>query len=127
MPGGGLRLDSVGSYESAGVSLATAGAVVERLRAAVESTGAEGFGAFAALHPLDQHRLLAASSPPPGRHRPTPSGRSRWSPVPAASSATAAPIWPPTASTTLRRAAPIHSSCSTTSRPPASSSSRLPS
>ena len=30
------------SYESAGVSLATAGAVVERLRAAVESTGAAG-------------------------------------------------------------------------------------
>jgi phosphoribosylformylglycinamidine cyclo-ligase len=49
------------SYEAAGVSLATAGAVVERLRAAVESTGAEGFGAFAALHPLDDRRLLAAS------------------------------------------------------------------
>jgi phosphoribosylformylglycinamidine cyclo-ligase len=51
----------VGSYESAGVSLATAGAVVERLRAAVESTGAEGFGAFAGLYPLDKRRLLAAS------------------------------------------------------------------
>jgi phosphoribosylformylglycinamidine cyclo-ligase len=49
------------SYEAAGVSLATAGAVVERLRAAVESTGAEGFGAFAGLYPLDEHRLLAAS------------------------------------------------------------------
>ncbi len=49
------------SYESAGVSLATAGAVVERLRAAVESTGAEGFGAFAGLYPLDDRRLLAAS------------------------------------------------------------------
>jgi phosphoribosylformylglycinamidine cyclo-ligase len=49
------------SYEAAGVSLATAGAVVERLRAAVESTGAEGFGAFAGLHPLDERRLLAAS------------------------------------------------------------------
>src|SRR4051794_11986871 len=61
MPGGGLRLDSVGSYESAGVSLATAGAVVERLRAAVESTGAEGFGAFAGLYPLDDSRFLAAS------------------------------------------------------------------
>jgi phosphoribosylformylglycinamidine cyclo-ligase len=49
------------SYEAAGVSLATAGAVVERLRAAVESTGAEGFGAFAGLYPLDDRRLLAAS------------------------------------------------------------------
>jgi len=35
---------------------------VERLRAAVESTGARGFGAFAGLHPLDDHRLLAAST-----------------------------------------------------------------
>ena len=50
------------TYDAAGVSLATAGAVVERLRAAVESTGAEGFGAFAALHPLDERRLLAAST-----------------------------------------------------------------
>ena len=49
------------TYEEAGVSLATADAVVERLRAAVESTGAEGFGAFAGLYPLDDHRLLAAS------------------------------------------------------------------
>jgi phosphoribosylformylglycinamidine cyclo-ligase len=51
----------VGSYEAAGVSLATAGAVVERLRAAVESTGAEGFGAFAGLYPLGDDRFLAAS------------------------------------------------------------------
>jgi len=49
------------TYEAAGVSLATAGAVVERLRAAVESTGASGFGAFAGLYPLDERRLLAAS------------------------------------------------------------------
>jgi phosphoribosylformylglycinamidine cyclo-ligase len=35
---------------------------VERLRAAVESTGATGFGAFAGLHPLDADRLLAAST-----------------------------------------------------------------
>ena len=49
------------SYEAAGVSLATAGAVVERLRAAVESTGTEGFGAFAGLYPLVERRLLAAS------------------------------------------------------------------
>ncbi|MBA3384203.1 MAG: phosphoribosylformylglycinamidine cyclo-ligase, partial [Actinobacteria bacterium] len=50
------------TYEAAGVSLATAGAVVERLRAAVESTGASGFGAFAGLHALDERRLLAAST-----------------------------------------------------------------
>jgi phosphoribosylformylglycinamidine cyclo-ligase len=50
------------SYEAAGVSLAKAGDVVERLRAAVESTGAKGFGAFAGLHPLDERRLLAAST-----------------------------------------------------------------
>jgi phosphoribosylformylglycinamidine cyclo-ligase len=50
------------TYEAAGVSLATADAVVERLRAAVESTGATGFGAFAGLHPLDDGRLLAAST-----------------------------------------------------------------
>jgi len=50
------------TYDAAGVSLATADAVVARLRAAVESTGAESFGAFAALHPLDDRRLLAAST-----------------------------------------------------------------
>jgi hypothetical protein len=48
------------TYAAAGVSLATAEGVVERLRAAVESTGASGFGAFAGLHPLDDRRLLAA-------------------------------------------------------------------
>jgi phosphoribosylformylglycinamidine cyclo-ligase len=50
------------TYAAAGVSLVTAGAVVERLRAAVESTGASGFGAFAGLHPLDEQRFLAAST-----------------------------------------------------------------
>jgi phosphoribosylformylglycinamidine cyclo-ligase len=50
------------SYAGAGVSLAVAEGVVERLRAAVESTGARGFGAFAGLHPLDERRLLAAST-----------------------------------------------------------------
>jgi phosphoribosylformylglycinamidine cyclo-ligase len=50
------------TYEEAGVSLAAAEEVVERLRAAVESTGAKGFGAFAGLYPLDEHRLLAAST-----------------------------------------------------------------
>jgi phosphoribosylformylglycinamidine cyclo-ligase len=43
------------------VSLEVADAVVARLRAAVESTGARGFGAFAGLQPLDERRLLAAS------------------------------------------------------------------
>jgi phosphoribosylformylglycinamidine cyclo-ligase len=52
----------VTSYEAAGVSIAKAEAVVERLRAAAESTGAMGFGAFAGLHPLDDRRLLAAST-----------------------------------------------------------------
>jgi phosphoribosylformylglycinamidine cyclo-ligase len=50
------------TYEAAGVSLAAAEEVVERLRAAVESTGAHGFGAFAGLYPLDEHRFLAAST-----------------------------------------------------------------
>ena len=50
------------TYEAAGVSLDTAGDVVERLRAAVESTGARGFGAFAGIHPLDERRLLVAST-----------------------------------------------------------------
>jgi phosphoribosylformylglycinamidine cyclo-ligase len=50
------------TYDAAGVSLATADAVVERLRAAVESTGAQGFGQFAALHPLGDGRFLAAST-----------------------------------------------------------------
>ena len=44
------------------MSLETAVTVVERLRAAVESTGAGGFGAFAALQPLGDGRLLAAST-----------------------------------------------------------------
>jgi phosphoribosylformylglycinamidine cyclo-ligase len=50
------------SDAAAGVSLRTAESVVERLRAAVESTGAEGFGAFAGLHPLGDGQLLAAST-----------------------------------------------------------------
>jgi phosphoribosylformylglycinamidine cyclo-ligase len=52
----------VSGYEAAGVSLETASAVVERLRAAAESTGATGFGGFAGLFPLDGRRLLAAST-----------------------------------------------------------------
>ena len=50
------------TYEDAGVSLAAAEEVVSRLRMAVESTGAEGFGGFAGLYPLDERRLLAAST-----------------------------------------------------------------
>ena len=50
------------TYEAAGVSLAAAESVVERLRAAAELTGAQGFGAFAGLYPLDERRLLAAST-----------------------------------------------------------------
>jgi phosphoribosylformylglycinamidine cyclo-ligase len=54
------------TYEAAGVSLATAEAVVERLREAVESTRtpgvAGGFGGFAGLFALDERRLLAAST-----------------------------------------------------------------
>jgi phosphoribosylformylglycinamidine cyclo-ligase len=49
------------TYAEAGVSLTAAQAVVGRLRSAVESTGAEGFGAFAGLHPIDDRRFLAAS------------------------------------------------------------------
>ena len=50
------------TYDAAGVSLATADSVVERLRAAVESTGATQFGQFAALYPLGDGRFLAAST-----------------------------------------------------------------
>jgi phosphoribosylformylglycinamidine cyclo-ligase len=49
------------TYEAAGVSIEKGESVVERLRAAVESTGAAGFGAFAGLYPLDAQRFLAAS------------------------------------------------------------------
>jgi phosphoribosylformylglycinamidine cyclo-ligase len=63
--GSGSRLRPLTSqpktYEGAGVSLATAESIVERLRAAIESTGAEAFGGFAGLYPLDDSRLLAAS------------------------------------------------------------------
>jgi len=63
------------TYAAAGVSLATAEGIVGRLQAAVESTGVSGFGAFAGLHPLDERRLLAASTdsigtkPMVARHR----------------------------------------------------------
>jgi phosphoribosylformylglycinamidine cyclo-ligase len=56
----------VTSYEQAGVSLAAADAVVERLRAAAESTRSDavvgGLGGFAGLYALDEDRLLAAST-----------------------------------------------------------------
>ena len=54
------------TYEAAGVSLATAEAVVERLRAAVDSTRTPAvrgsFGGFAGLIAIDERRLLAAST-----------------------------------------------------------------
>ena len=54
------------SYDQAGVSLAAADAVVERLRAAAESTRSDavvgGLGGFAGLYALDDERLLAAST-----------------------------------------------------------------
>jgi phosphoribosylformylglycinamidine cyclo-ligase len=53
---------STKTYDEAGVSLATADAIVERLRAAVESTGAVNFGAFAGFYPLDEARVLVAST-----------------------------------------------------------------
>src|SRR5215217_7311085 len=55
------RISRMATYEEAGVSLERGETVVERIRAAVESTGTKGFGAFAGLHPLDDKRLLAAS------------------------------------------------------------------
>ena len=54
------------TYAAAGVSLATADAIVERLRSAVASTRtpavAGTFGAFAGLYAIDERRLLAAST-----------------------------------------------------------------
>ena len=54
------------SYEDAGVSLAAAESVVERLRAAADSTHTAavvgGLGGFAGLFALDAERLLAAST-----------------------------------------------------------------
>ena len=54
------------TYAGAGVSLATADAIVDRLRAAVASTMTPGvagaFGAFAGLFAIDGRRLLAAST-----------------------------------------------------------------
>jgi phosphoribosylformylglycinamidine cyclo-ligase len=50
------------TYAAAGVSLDKGDETVERLRAAAESTGAIGFGAFAGLFPLGEGRFLAAST-----------------------------------------------------------------
>jgi len=54
------------TYAAAGVSLATAEAIVDRLRAAVESTRTPSaigsLGGFAGLYALDDRRLLAAST-----------------------------------------------------------------
>jgi phosphoribosylformylglycinamidine cyclo-ligase len=51
----------VSSYEAAGVSLGKADEIVERLRAAIASTGGS-IGAFAGLYELDEERLLAATT-----------------------------------------------------------------
>jgi phosphoribosylformylglycinamidine cyclo-ligase len=72
------------SYEAAGVSLAKAEEIIERLRSAVASTqtrGASGsFGAFAGLYALDEKRLLAASTDGVGTKLmlQRASGRLRW-------------------------------------------------
>lgn len=54
------------TYAAAGVSLATADAIVDRLRAAVDGTRTPGvvggIGAFAGLFAIDDERLLAAST-----------------------------------------------------------------
>ena len=54
------------TYAAAGVSLATADAIVDRLRTAVASTAtpavAGAFGTFAGLFAIDDRRLLAAST-----------------------------------------------------------------
>ncbi len=54
------------TYAAAGVSLATAESIVERLRDAVATTRTErvvgGLGAFAGLFAIDESRLLAAST-----------------------------------------------------------------
>jgi phosphoribosylformylglycinamidine cyclo-ligase len=54
------------SYQQAGVSLAKAVDVVERLRAEIEATNEQGralgYGAFAGLYALDDERLLAATT-----------------------------------------------------------------
>jgi phosphoribosylformylglycinamidine cyclo-ligase len=54
------------TYAAAGVSLATANAIVDRLRAAVDATRTPevvgGMGAFAGLYAIDDDRLLAAST-----------------------------------------------------------------
>jgi phosphoribosylformylglycinamidine cyclo-ligase len=54
------------TYAAAGVSLATADAIVARLRDAVSSTATPGvagsFGSFAGLFAIDDERLLAAST-----------------------------------------------------------------
>ena len=54
------------TYAAAGVSLQTADAIVDRLRAAVGSTATPSvtgaFGAFAGLFAIDERRLLAAST-----------------------------------------------------------------
>ena len=102
------RLLTTRTYAAAGVSLAVADAVVERLRAAVESTGATRLRRV--------RRAAPARRPPPARRldrrRRHEADRSRAS---AARCAPAAPTSPRTASTTCSRPAPSRCCCSTTS------------
>ena len=72
-----------GTYAAAGVSLATADAVVERLRCRrVDAHGASRtFGAFAGLFALDERRLLVASTDSIGTkldRSPAGRGKFRW-------------------------------------------------
>ncbi|MFN0155618.1 MAG: phosphoribosylformylglycinamidine cyclo-ligase [Gaiella sp.] len=72
------------TYAGAGVSLATAESIVDRLRGAVASTRTPqvhgSFGTFAGLYALDEHRLLAASTDSVGSKLvlARKSGRLRW-------------------------------------------------
>ena len=111
------RSGSGKTYEGAGVSLATADSIVERLRAAVESTGAEAFGGFAGLYPLDgqsaacsvdgQRRLeadaRAARRPPAlGRDGPRRALHQRRARAPAPSRSSCSTTSPRTTSTSSR-------------------------
>jgi phosphoribosylformylglycinamidine cyclo-ligase len=65
-PGEERAVSGERTYAGAGVSLATAEGIVERLRTAVAGTATPGvvgsFGGFAGLFALDEQRLLAAST-----------------------------------------------------------------
>ena len=102
------------TYAAAGVSLATADAIVERLRAAVASTATPAGGRRVRLASRASSRSTTGGCSPP---RPTRSARSSSSAGAPGSFAGAVPISPRTASTTCSRRAPSRSSSSTTSPP----------